>query len=640
LDANECWPFVRSHFAQELQLMTLFTQRSIRIRIATRLAITGVLLAGLLVKPQSAEAQSKFSVLRLQPAASPYSWYFTEAARLQRHLSPSFGLLVHYDHRPLQVNSNFTGDRLYDEVGYQVNAEILAAIGFFDWVEIGINLPVSFAQGAGDRNTGLPQKPDLSAGLGDLRLITKIRLFHVESFKVALMVGLSLPTGKNSDYLGDDGVGLEPRLLAQLDVGRVGVGFNVGARLRPDQSFTFAGGNQNVEIQNELFFSMGVRLWLVKNKLEALVDAHGIFQLGEGDDEERSGELLGGLRYKLPKGFGIELAAGPGFGKGVGTPSFRIIGGVRWMYAPPQDPDKDGLKGKDDKCPMKPEDKDGFEDSDGCPDLDNDKDGIPDKDDKCPMKPEDKDGFEDGDGCPDLDNDKDGIPDKDDKCPMKPEDKDGFEDKDGCPDLDNDKDGIPDKKDKCPMKPEDKDGFQDGDGCPDLDNDGDGIPDLKDKCPSLPEVVNGVDDEDGCPDKAKGPVKIQRGKVTAPPVYFATGKDRILKRSFSVLELVAKTLNDNKWVKKVRIEGHTDSRGRAKRNMRLSKRRAQSVMRFLIEKGVDASRLEAQGFGEDKPIASNRTRKGRAKNRRVEFVIVDPPLDKNKTNPDAQKTNP
>jgi OOP family OmpA-OmpF porin len=102
--------------------------------------------------------------------------------------------------------------------------------------------------------------------------------------------------------------------------------------------------------------------------------------------------------------------------------------------APPVDPDGDGIVGAADKCPNAPEDKDGFEDADGCPDPDNDKDGIPDVRDRCPTDPEDKDGFEDADGCPDLDNDKDGIPDATDKCPNEPETRNGYKDDDGCPD--------------------------------------------------------------------------------------------------------------------------------------------------------------------------------------------------------------
>ena len=138
------------------------------------------------------------------------------------------------------------------------------------------------------------------------------------------------------------------------------------------------------------------------------------------------------------------------------------------------DLDGDGIHNDKDACPDIPEDFDGYEDVDGCPDPDNDGDGILDVDDKCPLDPEDKDNFEDEDGCPDLDNDKDTILDVDDKCPLEPEDKDGFEDEDGCPDPDNDGDGVLDPVDQCPDELEDKDGFADEDGCPDPDNDSDG----------------------------------------------------------------------------------------------------------------------------------------------------------------------
>lgn len=133
---------------------------------------------------------------------------------------------------------------------------------------------------------------------------------------------------------------------------------------------------------------------------------------------------------------------------------------------------------------------------------DRDGDGIRDRDDLCPDDPEDLDGFEDEDGCPDLDNDGDGIPDAVDLCPNLPEDFDGFQDDDGCPDLDNDLDGIPDDLDLCPNQPEDFNGFEDDDGCPDavIDRDGDGIVDAVDLCPDQPEDFDGFEDEDGCPE--------------------------------------------------------------------------------------------------------------------------------------------
>jgi OOP family OmpA-OmpF porin len=252
---------------------------------------------------------------------------------------------------------------------------------------------------------------------------------------------------------------------------------------------------------------------------------------------------------------------------------------------------------------------------------DRDGDGCLDPVDKCPDRPEDIDGFEDGDCCPDPDNDKDGIRDQDDKCPNHPEDKDGFEDKDGCPDPDNDGDGIPDKLDKCPLKPEDHDGFEDADGCPDDDNDKDKIPDLKDKCPNKPEDYDGDKDDDGCPDKYKLVVVTKKKIELKQKVFFATARTRILPRSYNLLNEVAKVLKDLPKLH-VRVEGHTDSRGSARYNKRLSDGRAKSVRRFLIRKGVRGDRLTAFGYGEDRPVASNRTREGRAMNRRVEFVIT------------------
>jgi outer membrane protein OmpA-like peptidoglycan-associated protein len=254
---------------------------------------------------------------------------------------------------------------------------------------------------------------------------------------------------------------------------------------------------------------------------------------------------------------------------------------------------------------------------------DRDGDGCLDKNDKCPDRPEDKDGFEDGDCCPDPDNDRDGIPDKTDKCPNHPEDRDNYEDADGCPDPDNDQDGVPDTADKCPLEPEDHDGFQDEDGCPDNDNDGDRIVDVKDKCPNQPEDYDGDRDDDGCPDVKKYKLVVVTAKKIElkQKVYFATARTRILPRSFALLDEVAKVLKDRAKIH-VRIEGHTDSRGSARYNRRLSDGRAKSVRRYLIRKGIDAARMIAVGLGEDKPIATNRTRAGRAMNRRVEFVIT------------------
>ena len=251
---------------------------------------------------------------------------------------------------------------------------------------------------------------------------------------------------------------------------------------------------------------------------------------------------------------------------------------------------------------------------------DTDGDGIQDKYDLDPTHAEDFDGFQDNDGRPDPDNDNDGIPDIVDKAPLQPEDMDGFQDEDGVPDPDNDGDGIADVDDKCPNEPEDMDGFQDEDGCPDLDNDGDGIVDAKDACPNEPETMNGYQDDDGCPDTKPIPQLEKAGaKLVMEGVNFGSGSASLTSESFAILDKVVEGLKDNPEVN-IEVRGYTDSQGRASTNQQLSEKRAQTVMNYLINVGIDASRLRAVGYGEEDPIADNNTAAGRAKNRRIEFV--------------------
>jgi len=256
---------------------------------------------------------------------------------------------------------------------------------------------------------------------------------------------------------------------------------------------------------------------------------------------------------------------------------------------------------------------------DAPPVIDSDGDGIYDDVDECPKVPEDKDGFEDADGCPEDDNDGDGIADKIDDCPNDPEDRDGHEDVDGCPDVDNDQDGLADRIDQCPDVAEDKDGFEDDDGCPDCDDDNDNVaecPQALDQCPNEPGVP-----PDGCPQKYTMIVVTETKIELKQTVYFDTRKATIKKVSFPLLDEVAQALTDNPTIR-VRIEGHTDSQGSDKFNLKLSQSRAASVRKYLIGKGISADRMESQGFGEGVPIADNRTAGGRAQNRRVEFFIT------------------
>ena len=324
------------------------------------------------------------------------------------------------------------------------------------------------------------------------------------------------------------------------------------------------------------------------------------------------------------------------------------------------DSDKDGVVDMADNCPNTAEGV--AVDSVGCP-LDADKDGIPDGQDKCPSTPAgaavdstgcepdfDKDGVVDANdkcpntaagiavdenGCP-VDSDKDGISDDKDQCP-------GTEafvsvGADGCP-LDFDKDGVPDSKDKCPNTAAgitvdstgcpldtDKDGVPDGlDKCPstqagvtvdsvgcDLDFDKDGIPDVKDKCPNtLPGVKV---KEDGCPVNKKQDLdQLKKG------IQFKLNSAKLTNKSYSTLDAIVKLMKEIPEAN-LEIQGHTDEVGSEQTNKKLSQDRAQAVMDYFVKKGVESNRLRAVGYGASKPIADNKDKAGREKNRRVELV--------------------
>jgi outer membrane protein OmpA-like peptidoglycan-associated protein len=266
-----------------------------------------------------------------------------------------------------------------------------------------------------------------------------------------------------------------------------------------------------------------------------------------------------------------------------------------------KDRDGDGIPDDRDACPDKP----GPKEWQGCPDSDGD--GIPDHLDKCPEVP----GPRENQGCPWSDRDKDGIPDHLDKCPDQP----GPKENEGCPWGDKDQDGVPDNIDRCPNEP----GPKENQGCPWPDRDHDGIPDHLDKCPDVP----GVPELMGCPRPVYKFVVVEEKQIKIKQqIHFATGKAKIRSISFPILDEVAQVIRSAPKIR-VRIEGHTDNVGGKRYNLKLSQRRANSVREYLIEKEITPDRLTAVGYGLSKPRESNKTKGGRAANRRVEFHILD-----------------
>jgi outer membrane protein OmpA-like peptidoglycan-associated protein len=258
---------------------------------------------------------------------------------------------------------------------------------------------------------------------------------------------------------------------------------------------------------------------------------------------------------------------------------------------------------------------------------DRDGDGYLDDADKCPDNPENYQGYEDEDGCPDdPDTDGDGIVDSKDACVLVAEDKDGYLDEDGCPDVDNDLDTIPDANDKdaagkiCVNDPEDPDGYEDQDGCPEPDNDRDTVLDVDDQCPNEPGVVGG--DKPGCPKKPSLVIVTEKEIKITQQIHFEFDKDKIRPESFPVLDAVVEVLVQNPKIR-IEIQGHTDNKGSPDYNKRLSDRRAASVRKYLVAKGVAGDRLTSKGYGMERPLLPNTTDVNRALNRRVQFVRTE-----------------
>ncbi len=312
-------------------------------------------------------------------------------------------------------------------------------------------------------------------------------------------------------------------------------------------------------------------------------------------DDEGAGNLNGlvGLNFWLTENlaFNVQSAYKHVFEDNI-PEHFQHSAGITFVFGG-KDTDGDGVYDKEDECPEVP----GLAEFNGCPDSDGD--GIIDSKDDCPEVP----GTAEFNGC--ADSDADGIPDPKDECPTVA----GIASLNGCPDADGD--GLTDAKDGCPNEA----GPAANNGCPYQDKDSDGVLDKDDKCPDVAGTVA----NNGCPE----PTKEEQDQLNAyaKTILFASGKSTIKTQSESVLKDIVEILKKYP-TSKFTVEGHTDSAGSAKLNQRLSDARANAVKNFLVENGIDQFRLSAVGYGEDKPIASNKTRAGRKENRRVEINLV------------------
>lgn len=567
-----------------------------------------------------------------QPAIGPKNFLRVDSPVVVAHRRLSYGLFFDYQRRPYKIATyDFLGAPLTSAypIENQFKSELHAAIGLSDRFQIGLALPVTLALSGDtiDPSSGMPTGTQSSTrGFGDLRLEAKGQLVTAgpdDQLVMAALIGGSLPTGKESYYLGDRGPTGRAKAIASWQLGRLRLGGELGVLVR-QTSTTLAA-----KVGSQLLYGAAAA-FAVSRRVEILGEIVGRSGLSEMFDfwwDQNPVESQLAARVYPINMVAVTAGVGAGLGRGIGAPQARAFLGV--VFVPDfRDADGDGVYDADDRCGHQPEDRDGFKDDDGCPDPDNDGDGIDDLRDRCPNDAEDFDQIKDDDGCPDADNDGDGIDDLHDPCPMvaedgrgkrptdgcpwttedsdgdgvsdatdkcadEAEDRDGFEDDDGCGDPDNDNDGIPDGFDACPSQAEDADGFEDDDGCPDLDNDKDGYRDSEDKCPREAETLNGNRDEDGCPDAGTEIVRITPERIVVTgEIGFVTraGRPQVRDSSGRLVKLVALVLKGHTEIRKLRVSVQAVGVPEAE-----AQRRAEAIVQLLVGAGVEADRLTAAG---------------------------------------------
>jgi outer membrane protein OmpA-like peptidoglycan-associated protein len=544
-----------------------------------------------------AQAQG-FAVDQFDPSERGSDWFSVESLDLRGDLRPALGVVMDGAYRPLVVYApDGTVERSI--VRNQIFAHAGGTLVLWDRLRVGFNLPIAvFQDGHEGVVDGVTYAPPSTPSIGDLRLGADVRLLgkYGEPFTLALGTRFYIPTGQRDNYTGDGSVRLDGRVEIAGDIDIFTYAARIGAEYRNLED-TLGGS----PIGSQLLFGAAAGLRFFDHAFIIGPEVYGSTVVTNGGFFDKQSTPLDGVigaHLTFARDFRLGGAVGPGLTRGFGSPVVRWMASLEWAPAY-----------EEVKQPEPPVE----------PPSDRDKDGIIDDDDACPDTPGVKTDDPKTNGCP-PDRDKDGIADDDDACPDTPGVKTDDPKTNGCP-ADRDKDGVPDDVDACPDTPGLKTDDPKTNGCPDPDRDKDGIKNDVDACPDVAGPSNPDPKKNGCPQ-----AYIQAGQIKIrDQVKFATGSAAIVpgKESQDVLAAVQKILDDHPEIKQLRVEGHTDNVGAAKMNRTLSQHRAESVMKWLVKHGIDASRLTAEGFGPDKPIDDNSTDEGRHNNRRVEFHLVD-----------------
>jgi OOP family OmpA-OmpF porin len=564
----------------------------------------GPVMAALLGAP-AAQAQRAFYLDRVQFGGAPDDGLVTRLPSLSPQTRIYGSTALAYVLNPLRGSTvaidEQVDERIENLIRHQFMSYFSGGIQIAGRLAFGLTVPVAWVQSDGEVPIPGSRPPtpsifpiDSGSALYDASLEGRVLIYDDAASRLRIGAGgaLFIPSGNFSRGGSDDRTTFYLYGALEKGFGPLLVAGSLGPHFRPLRGID--GTDSRLDVGNELRINAAAFLDLF-DRLRVGGELNGM--VGIADDENGDStffepqatpwEWLGSARILLgaEKRTYARASVGTRFTNGYGAPDLRVmlsIGHwVLWDDLMPEDTTHVRFEGR----AQRPEPPGADKDTDG--------DGYPDSIDGCPELKEDGQEPYPGDGCP-ITSDRDG-------------------------------DGIVDLQDKCPDDPEDLDRIQDADGCPEKDADGDGVLDVRDACPLVPGIEQGDPKRDGCSARApqKLVVEADKGELRLlEPVQFETATADIKEVSFPLLDEVIGVLNDAPDIR-LAVHGHTDSRGAAAYNKELSLKRARAVVKYLTDKGIAATRLEAQGFGPDKPIASNDTDVGRAANRRVEFKILE-----------------
>jgi OOP family OmpA-OmpF porin len=554
------------------------------------------------VVPSTAFAQAATALDRFEPAPAGDGTFAVPRASVLGHLNPAASLALSYANSPLSLKTYdvASGKTLAEAaiVDHQLVAHVLASIEIARRVKIDVDVPFTISQGGDSpfvdtKVTTIPVASPQSfvspvgASMNDIRLGARLALVRQNGWIPAASLAYSVwfPSGNAQAYTSTGFVRHAPSVIFGAEQARYAWSVMAGRRVQDSGDgagliggeiiggASFAARFDKLTTHGELFGSV------------TTADKSGIAT------STPNLELLVGARYTFGPIIG-GIMAGPGLFRGIGTPTFRVLATISTNFgasekskpasttATATKPTTTRIVSTTRTTPPKKV----VLSSKELIVSDRDGDTVPDQDDVCPDIVGETSATATRRGCP-PDRDGDLIADGDDRCP----DEKGV----ATPDLER---------------------F----GCP-LDSDADGFADAIDACPNEKGEANEDPKKKGCPRS----VRVEGTQIVIlQSVNFATGSDVIAGDSFQLLGQVAAVLVEHPEIARVAVDGHTDNAGLAQANVTLSQKRSVAVITWLVEHGIDARRLEARGFGPRRPIDTNATPVGKAKNRRVEFQIL------------------